>query len=114
MAKTRRAFTAEFKREVVRQATQPGSRVAAFARDLGVHESVVRRWIEELIPAAPESPFSGLPCNDEQSRELSRMRHEVASRRIARETLANALGRFGVHSHADQAEAAPVQQGGSA
>lgn len=104
MAKTRREFTAEFKREVVRQATQPGNRVAAFARDLGVHESVVRRWIEELIPA----PFDGLPCNDEQSQELSRMRREVASRRIARETIANALGRFGVRAPADQAEAAPV------
>lgn len=103
MAKTRRAFTAEFKREAVRQATQPGNTVATFSRNLGVHESVVRRWIQELTPA--ERPAIEGRRNDEQSRELSRLRRQVTTRRIARETVANALSRFGAHSQVDQAEA---------
>ena len=48
MGNTRRKFGAEFKREAVRQAMQPGNAVATVAQDLGVHESVLRRWIKEL------------------------------------------------------------------
>ena len=48
MGNTRRKFGAEFKREAVRQALQPGNAVATVAQDLGVHESVLRRWIKEF------------------------------------------------------------------
>ena len=48
MGNARRKFGAEFKREAVRQAMQPGNAVATVAQDLGVHESVLRRWIKEL------------------------------------------------------------------
>lgn len=100
MAKTRRAFTAEFKREAVRQATQPGNTIATFSRDLGLHESVLRRWIQELSLDA-ERPVSEAPRNDEQSRKLARLRRQVIGRRIARETIAAALGEFGTCSQAD-------------
>jgi len=103
VAKTRRAFTVEFKREAARQATQPGNTVATFSRDLGVHESVLRRWIQELSLDA-EKPVSEAPRDDEQSRKLSHLRHQVASRRMARETIAAALGKFGTCSQADQVE----------
>ena len=48
MGNTRRKFGVEFKREAVRQAMQSGNAVATVAQDLGVHESVLRRWIKEL------------------------------------------------------------------
>jgi transposase len=94
LAKTRRAFTAEFKREAARQATQPGNTIAAFSRDLGVHESVLRRWVQELSPSS-EKLTKGMASDEEQSRELSRLRHQVINRRVARETIANVLCKFG-------------------
>ena len=48
MGTTRRKFGAELKREEVRQALQPGNAVATVTQDLGVHESVLCRWIKEL------------------------------------------------------------------
>ena len=47
MGTTRRKFGAEFKREAVRQALQPGNAVVTVAKSLGVHESVLRRWLKE-------------------------------------------------------------------
>lgn len=108
MTKTRRAFTAELKREAVRQATQPGNTVAALSRDLGMHESVLRRWIQELSPVVAESSAGGVLCSEAQSSELFRMRCQVENRRIARETIANALRRFGAQSEVDHAEAVLV------
>jgi transposase len=102
VAKTRREFTAEFKREAVRQATKPGNTIAIFSRDLGVHESVLRRWIQELSPNS-EGQTKGLASDDEQTRELSRLRHQVINRQVARETIAEALCKFGTPSQSERA-----------
>jgi transposase len=93
VVKTRRAFKLEFKREAVRQATRSGKTIASFSRELGVHESVLRRWIQEL---GSDSTVSKAEAgrSDEQSDELARLRHQVAQRRIARETVAIALRSF--------------------
>ena len=107
MANTRRAFTVDFKREAVRQAKQSGNTIATFARDLGLHESVLRRWIQELRLDV-ERPVSEIPYDDEQSYKLSRLRHQVASRRIARETIAAALSEFGTRSQVGEVEATLV------
>jgi transposase len=93
VVKTRRVFKLEFKREAVRQATQPGNTIASFSRELGVHESVLRRWIQELGFDSKES-MARATGSAEQSGELARLRCEVASRKIARETVANALRSF--------------------
>ena len=103
----RRAFSPDFKREVVRQALQPGNTIARFSRDIGLHQSVLRRWIQEVSMGA-EVPVSEIPPNDEQSQNLSRLRNQVISRRIARETVAAALGEFGTSSQVDEVEAALV------
>ena len=41
----RRAFAAEFKREAVKAALQPGVSKAQVAKDLGLHPNLLRRWI---------------------------------------------------------------------
>ena len=48
----RRKFSAEFKSEAVKLARQTGVSISAVARDLGVHESILRRWIQDASPAA--------------------------------------------------------------
>ena len=45
---TRRKFTAEFEREAVKVAAQPGRSVSAVARDLGVERSVLKHWIDNF------------------------------------------------------------------
>ncbi len=44
MATTRRQFTQEFKREVVRLVTEGGRPVAQVARELGIHPTMLRGW----------------------------------------------------------------------
>lgn len=48
MAKTRRQFSAEFKREAVNLAHCPGISVAQVAKELQVNAGVFRRWMREL------------------------------------------------------------------
>ena len=47
MARTRRSFTDEFKREAVKLVKQPGAMVTHIARDLGIEASVLRRWVNQ-------------------------------------------------------------------
>ena len=44
MASVRRAFTDEFKAEAVRLVTVEGHSARQVDRDLGIHESLLRRW----------------------------------------------------------------------
>jgi transposase-like protein len=48
MASIRRAFTDEFKAESVRLVTVEGHPARQVARDLGIHESLLRRWQRKL------------------------------------------------------------------
>jgi transposase len=43
----RRAFTAEYKAEVVVLCRDGGKSIGAVARDLGISETVVRRWVAQ-------------------------------------------------------------------
>jgi len=43
-----RTFSREFKLEAVRLVTERGVAVAQAAKDLDVHENVLRKWIREL------------------------------------------------------------------
>lgn len=101
----RRVFKLELKREVVRQVMQPGNTIAAFSRDLGLHESLLRRWIKEL-GSEPEKSLQALPASDEQIRELGRLRMQVDRQRMAREAVVHALGSFAASPRMDSAQPA--------
>ena len=55
---TRRQFSREFKLEAVKLVTQRGVSVAQTARDLDVHENVLRKWVREAS-ADPQHAFPG-------------------------------------------------------
>ena len=93
MGNTRRKFGAEFKREAVRQAMQPGNAVATVTQDLGVHESVLRRWIKEL-GSGPAGKASERPQKNEQSQEIERLKRELARIKMERDIIKKALGYF--------------------
>jgi len=54
----RRTFSREFKLEAVKLVTERGVAVAQAAKDLDVHENVLRKWVREL-PDEPQEAFPG-------------------------------------------------------
>jgi transposase len=54
----RRKFTGEFKREAIRLNKVGGVSVAQLSRDLGIHMTVLRRWVKEAA-ADPLQAFPG-------------------------------------------------------
>jgi len=55
---TRRTFSSEFKREAVRLVMERGVAISQAARDLDLHENVLRKWVRELT-ADPQHAFLG-------------------------------------------------------
>ena len=55
---TRRQFSREFKLEAVRLVKERGVSVPQAARDLDVHENVLRKWIREAA-ADPQEAARG-------------------------------------------------------
>ena len=55
---TRRTFSSEFKREAVRLVKERGVAISQAARDLDLHENVLRKWVQELT-ADPQHAFLG-------------------------------------------------------
>jgi transposase len=55
---TRRQFNREFKLEAIKLVRERGVSVAQAARDIDVHENVLRKWLKDLA-ADPVNAFSG-------------------------------------------------------
>ena len=86
----RRVYTAEFKAEAVALAEKREKPIGQIAKDLGLNESVLRRWMlrarETAGTAAKPFPGHGRPRDE----ELSRLRKEVKLLRQANEILKKA------------------------
>ena len=54
----RKKFSREFKLEAVRVVKERGVSVAQAARDLDLHENVLRKWVKEFF-ADPQYAFPG-------------------------------------------------------
>ena len=96
MASNRRAFTAEFKAEVVRLVTVEGHSARQVAKDLGIHESLLRRWRRKLearqARAAGVSPPATVAASvlveQEAIRKLKRENERLRMERDILKTLA--------------------------
>jgi transposase len=86
----RRVYTPEFKAEAVALAEKREKSIHQVALDLGVNESVLRRWMQEAREAGgtglPPFPGHGRPRDE----ELARLRKEVKTLREANEILKKA------------------------
>ena len=87
----RRKFSAEFKREAVVLASEPGAILSHIARDLGIGANLLGRWRRELnIDGGRAFRGKGVARDEEIAklkRELSRVRRE-------RDFLKDAAGYF--------------------
>jgi transposase len=89
----RREFTAEFKREAVKLAGQPGMTKSQVARDLGIHLNVLRNWITQFESGKWERN-AGSPLKNEQQAEIERLRRELKRVSMERDILKKAVGYF--------------------
>ena len=90
---TRRQFSREFKLEAVKLVTQHGVSVAQTARDLDVHENVLRKWVREAS-ADPQHAFPGQGVMKPEQAEIERLRKEVAKLKMERDILKKAAAYF--------------------
>ncbi len=82
----RRKFTREFTREAVKLIEDRGVTVAQAARDLGVHGTLLRRWVREGT-ADPQQAFPGQGQMKPAQLEIERLRREVTKLKAERDIL---------------------------
>ena len=87
MPRTRPPYPEEFRREAVRLARLGDKPQRRLAKDLGISDVSLRRWIREEQAAAGERP-GGLSRDERE--ELARLRDENAKLRMHREILRKA------------------------
>ena len=98
----RREFPEAFKREAVERVRTSGMTIIAVAEELGLHETVLRRWIQKFsepgtaaprrrpsAPALPGSSPAGLVA------ENARLKRELDRARMERDILKKAALVFG-------------------
>jgi transposase len=89
----RRKFSREYKLEAVKLVRERGVGVAQAARDLDVHENVLRKWIKEF-GADPAQAFPGHGQMKPEQLEIDRLRKEVAKLKAERDILKKAAAYF--------------------
>ena len=86
----RRVYTKEFKAEAVTLAKKHEKPASQIAKDLGINEGMLYRWIQQAREASgsgmPAFPGHGRPRDE----ELARLRKEVKALREANEILKKA------------------------
>lgn len=91
MARERRLFSDEFKREAVKLVNQPGATKAAIARDLALGPNLLGRLCRE---ASSEAAVSDGGREKVSNHVYERMRRELAKVKTERDILKKALGYF--------------------
>jgi len=96
MTRKRRTFTPEYKAEVVALIGDGGKAISAVARDLGLTESALRRWVERSEVDAGRGAPEVLTTVERD--ELSQLRRENRQLRMEREILKKATAFFAKES----------------
>ena len=89
----RRKFSREYKLEAVKLVRERGVSVAQAARDLDVHENVLRKWVKEH-GADPKQACPGYGQMKPEQLEIERLRREVAKLKAERDILKKAAAYF--------------------
>jgi transposase len=89
----RRSFSREFKVEAVRLVRERGVSVAQAARDLDLHQNMLRNWVREF-GADPAQAFPGQGQMKPEQAEIERLRREVAKLKAERDILKKAAAYF--------------------
>jgi transposase len=92
MARVRRTFTPEFKRDAVALVAREGKTVSEVARNLGIARSLLQRWIE----ASRDQDRDGKPRKTQatEAEELRKLRKQLRDVTEERDILKKALAYF--------------------
>ena len=89
----RRKYDREFKIEAVKLVTERGTSVAEAARNLGIHENLLRTWKNKYLEDIADS-FTGKGHLKPQDEQLRRLKKELADVAEERDILKKALAIF--------------------
>ena len=90
----RRSYTDEFKEEAAKLVTEQHYKITEAARNLGVHHSLLRKWIKARSPEEVSSDST----TSELRTELKRVKRENEQLRMEREILKKAAAFFAKES----------------
>jgi transposase len=95
----RRSFPEAFKREGVALIASSGRSIGSVAKELGVRDSVLRRWVEKLgtgpaSAAAPQPPARAALSSADQVAEIARLQRENERLRMERDILKKSIAIF--------------------
>ena len=93
----RRRFDRAFKLEAVKLVRDRGVSASQAARDLDVHENVLRKWVKEFA-ADPQHAFPGQGQMKPEQLEIERLRREVVRLKAERDILKKAAAFFAKES----------------
>ena len=88
----RRRFSAEFKRQALRRAAEPGMTDALLCEELGVSTRQLRRWKDAVKEHGEQDAFPG--HGKSRDEELTRLKRENAKLREERDFLKEAARYF--------------------
>ncbi|UFW51204.1 MULTISPECIES: transposase [Bradyrhizobium] len=74
----RRSFTDDYKRQAVELAVSSGRSIGSVAKELGLRDSVLRRWVEKTLAGAGIGGVApatqATPMSADQASEIARLR----------------------------------------
>jgi transposase len=89
----RRRFGREFKLEAVKLVRERDVTVAQAARDLDLHENLLRKWVKDFA-TDPQHAFPGQGQMKPEQLEIERLRREVQKLKAERDILKKAAAYF--------------------
>jgi transposase len=93
MQKVQKTYTPEFKREAVRLAQTSGKSIAQVARELGISDTSIHQWRQELTEHGPEA-FPGSGRQTAQEEEVRRLKRELEVVKQERDIIKKAISIF--------------------
>ncbi len=92
----RRAYSAEYKAEVVELIRKSGKSIGAVARELDLTETAVRAWVQQAEVDAGRGPTGALTTAERE--ELEQLRKRIKTLEMEREILKKATAFFAKES----------------
>jgi len=90
----RRSFTEEYKRQAAELVVSSGRSITSVGKELGLRDSVLRRWVEKLRQAPRRPSTQAAPMPADQAAEIARLREENERLRMERDILKKSIAIF--------------------